>query len=67
MIRGNTGTIHDSIDDRRNRLLDAAIEQLKRAWAMRQNCQVVFNIGNNGSIKAKITLDVDLDIETKDG
>ena len=54
-------------DSNRRRVFDAAVEQLRRAVELKQNCQVVYNIGRDGSIKAKITLDIDLDVVDKSG
>ena len=51
----------DSLDERQRRLLQAATRQLEQAMLLGKNCQVVFNIASDGrTIKAKITLDIDL-------
>lgn len=61
-MRRNGADIGDKIlNDRQRRLLQAATRQLEQAMLLGQNCQVVFNIASDGqTIKAKITLDIDL-------
>ena len=63
----NGGVVHDSIDERRRKSLEAAISQLRRAVLLNQNCQLVYDITSGGTIKAKITLHIDLNTETQAG
>ena len=63
----NGVAIYDSIDERRRKSLEAAISQLKRAVSLNQNCQLIYDITSGGTIKAKITLHIDLNTETQAG
>ena len=58
---GDVRSDNSSEREQRRRVLAAAVRQLERAFGLQQNCQVVFNISRGGTIKAKITLDIDLD------
>lgn len=63
----NGVAVYDSIDERRRKSLEAAISQLKRAVSLNQNCQLIYDITSGGTIKAKITLHIDLNTETQAG
>lgn len=67
MIQTQRNGVGGYDNNSKRRVFDAAVEQLRRAMELKQNCQVVYNIGRDGSIKAKITLDIDLDVVDKTG